>query len=187
MNSFYSEEELSRVGFQSYGKNVLVSRKVSIYGASEISLGNNIRIDDFCILSGKIRLGHNIHLAAYTALWGGECGITICDFANVSSRVCVYALSDDYSGCSMTNPTVPEKYKDIQNEPVYIGRHVIIGSGSTILPGVRLEEGAALGAMSMMKHSAKAWTIYAGIPACEIKPRERKLLELEREYKNECD
>ena len=72
MNSFYSEEELSRVGFQSYGKNVLVSRKVSIYGASEISLGNNIRIDDFCILSGKIRLGHNIHLAAYTALWGGS-------------------------------------------------------------------------------------------------------------------
>ncbi len=118
---------------------------------------------------------------------GGESGITICDFANISSRVCIYALSDDYSGRSMTNPTVPEKYKDIQNDPVYVGRHVIIGSGSVILPGVRLEEGAALGAMSMMKHSAKAWTIYAGIPAREIKPREKVLLELEKKYKNEYD
>ncbi len=72
MNSFYSEEELSHVGFKSYGRNVLVSRKASIYGASEISLGDNVRIDDFCILSGRISFGNNIHLAAYSALWGGN-------------------------------------------------------------------------------------------------------------------
>ncbi len=187
MNSWYSEEELKRIGFKSYGKNVLVSRKASIYGASKISLENNVRIDDFCILSGKIKIGNNIHLSAYSALWGGDMGITICDFASISSRVCVYAVSDDYSGCSMVNPTVPEKYRDVQSEPVYIGKHVSIGSGSVILPGVRLEEGAALGAMSLMKYSGKSWTIYAGVPANEIKSRMKRLLELEREYQNESD
>lgn len=187
MNSFYTEEELKEIGFESYGKNFLLSRKASVYGVSNISIGDNVRIDDFCIVSGNVTFGNNIHLAAYSALYGGTAGIRIADYANISSRVCIYAISDDYSGYTMTNPTIPEKYKHIQNEPVYIGKHVIIGSGSTILPGVILEEGSALGAMTMMKHSAKPWTIYAGVPAREIKKREKKLLDLEREYKNECN
>ena len=136
-------------------------------------------------MSGNIEFGNNIHLAAYSALYGGTAGITICDFANISSRVCIYAVSDDYSGYSMTNPTVPEKYKHIQNEPVRIEKHVIIGSGSTVLPGVTLGEGSALGAMTMMKHSAEPWTIYAGVPAREIKKREKRLLDMEKDFLNE--
>lgn len=127
-------------------------------------------------------MGNNIHIAAYSALWGGTAGIRVCDFANISSRVCVYAISGDYSGHSMTNSTIPDEYKNIQNESVFIGKHVIVGTGSTILPGVELLEGSALEAMTMMKHSAKPWTIYAGVPAREIKERQRTLLELEKEY-----
>lgn len=185
--SFFSVDELSKLGLKRYGKNVLISRKSSIYGSDKIEIGNNIRIDDFCILSGKIVLGDNIHVAAYSALYGGEAGITVCDYANLSSRVCIYAVSDDYSGYSMTNPTIPEKYKHIQNEAVYIGKHVVVGSGSTVLPGVVLEEGSALGAMTMMKHNGVSWTIYAGVPAKEIKKREKKLLDLEREFVNEIN
>ena len=185
MASFYSSEELLKIGFKSFGHHVLISRKASIYGADNITIGNNVRIDDFCIVSGKICLGNNIHLAAYSALYGGEAGIQIDDFANISSRVCVYAVSDDYSGYTMTNPTIPEKYKHIQNEPVYIGKHVIIGSGCTILPGVNLAEGTALGAMSLCKVSTEAWKIYAGIPAKFIKNRRKDLLDLEKEYLNE--
>ena len=187
MDSFYSAEELLKLNFCKFGDNVKISRKASIYNASLIELGNNIRIDDFCILSGNIKLENNIHIAAYSALYGGAAGIVIDSFANVSSRVCIYAVSDDYSGNTMTNPTVPEQYKKVQNEPVHIGKHVIIGSGCTILPGVVLSEGTALGAMSLCKTSTKPWKIYAGIPARIIKDRSRDLLKYEKEYINASD
>ena len=68
MNSFYSQEELQSMGFKELGANVLVSRKASIYGAEKISLGNNVRVDDFSILSGRIEIGNHVHIAAYVAL-----------------------------------------------------------------------------------------------------------------------
>lgn len=185
MNSFYSDSELEDIGFRNFGENVLISRKSSIYSPETISIGSNVRIDDFCILSGNIEICSNIHIAAYTALYGGTAGIKICDFANISSRVCIYAVSDDFSGEYMTNPMVPDKYKNVQNLPVIINRHVIIGSGSTVLPGVNLEEGTAIGAMSLCKTSTEPWTICAGIPAKELRKRDKNVLTLERCFLNE--
>lgn len=40
MNSFYSEEELKEIGFKSIGTNVLISKKCSVYGAQNISIGS---------------------------------------------------------------------------------------------------------------------------------------------------
>lgn len=182
MNSFLDKKELQNLGFKSIGENVMISRKASIYGARNIEIGNNVRIDDFCILSGKITLKNNIHIAAYSALYGSDVGIDIEDFANISSRVCIYAISDDYSGVSMTNPTIPDKYKNLEKAPVTIGNHVIVGTGSTILPGADLKIGTAVGAMSLVRKSTEPWKIYAGIPAKPIKDRSKKLLELERCY-----
>lgn len=182
MTSFYTEKELRTLGFKSIGTNVLISKKASFYGFKSIQIGNNVRIDDFCILSGCIVLGDFIHIAAYSALYGGEEGIYISDFANISSRVVIYALSDDYSGQTMTNPMIPEKYKKVLSSPVYIHKHVIIGTGSTVLPGVVLSEGTAVGAMSLVKDSTKEWNIYAGIPAERKKERKKNILDLEKEF-----
>lgn len=182
MNSFYNEEELKQLGLGAAGHNVLISRKASIYGAENISIGNDVRVDDFCILSGNITIGNYVHIAAYSALYGGEKGIVIKDFSNVSSRVCIYAVSDDYSGESMTNPMIPDKYKNVIRKTVVINKHVIIGSGSTVLPGVTLGEGTSVGAMSLVNKSTEPWGIYVGIPAKFIKERSRNLLELEKEF-----
>lgn len=176
--SFYTSEELLDIGLRSVGDNVHVSRKSSIYGASTISLGNDVRIDDFCIISGNIRIGNNVHIAAQTSLYGGTAGIIIDDYANISSRVGIFAISDDYSGLSMTNPTIPDKFKNVQNEAVHICRHVIIGTGCTVLPGVVLSEGAAFGAMTLIDHSSEPWSVNVGIPYRRIHDRERKILEL---------
>lgn len=180
VDSFYSEKELRRLGFQSCGYGVKVSRKCSIYKISAIRLGNNVRIDDFCILSGRIRIGNYVHVAAYSALYAGDVGIEIEDFANISSRVAIYAINDDYSGNSMTNPTIPDEFKTLQKEKVIIGKHVIIGTGSTILPGVEVSEGGAVGSMSLVKKNIEPWTINVGIPAEKMKMRSKKLLEIEK-------
>ena len=121
--SFYSEEELQQMGFAHVGHDVMISRKASIYGASNIWIGNHVRVDDFCVLSGKITFGNYIHVAVTTTLFGGTAGITFEDYTGISSHCAVYAASDDYSGDFMTNPTVPEKFTNVIEEPVVIKKY----------------------------------------------------------------
>lgn len=179
---YYTKEELKEFGFQSIGDNVYVSRKVSIYKPSSISLGSNIRIDDFCHLSGNITIGDYVHISPFCSLVSGEYRISIGDFSAISSRCMVYAVSDDYSGNYMTNPMVPIQYRHVLGGDVILERHVLIGTGSTILPGAVLAEGSCVGSMSLINKSLDAWSINVGIPCRKLKDRSRKLLDLEQEF-----
>lgn len=185
MSNFYSEEELNKIKFLHLGKNVLISKKSSIYGAQNISIDDNVRIDDFCILSGKISIGKHVHIGAYSALFGGEYGIKMDDFSGVSSRVTIYANSDDYSGDYLTNPTVNKKYTNVSGKQVMLGKHVIIGTGTVILPGVEIGNYSAIGALSLVIQRIEEKTIATGIPAVAIKKRRTKLIELEKIFLEE--
>jgi acetyltransferase-like isoleucine patch superfamily enzyme len=179
--SFYSVSELQGMGFGSLGSNVLISRKASIYSPHLVKVGNHVRVDDFCILSGAITLGSYIHISAYTALYGRN-GISVADFATISGRVLIYSQNDDYSGDFMTNPMVPAEYTHVEGGGVRIEKHAIIGAGSVILPGLTIGEGACIGAMSLVKSDAEAWMVYAGVPVKLKGPRKRGIIELEREF-----
>ena len=179
-NSFYSVDELKNLGFKTVGEHVLISRKASIYDAKNIELCSNIRIDDFCILSGKIKIGNYVHLGAYTSLCGGRKGIVLEDFVNLSRKIEIFAVSDDFGGGSMTNPTVPDEYKNLLEAEVILKKHVVVGACSVILPGVTLEEGTVVGALSLVKNSTTPWSINAGIPARKIKDRKKDLLVFEK-------
>jgi galactoside O-acetyltransferase len=178
-----SRNALEAIGFASIGADVHISDKASFYGAGRIKIGNHVRIDDYCVLSageGGIEIGNHIHIAVYTSLIGAG-KITLADFCNISSRVSIYSSSDDYTGGSMTNPTVPDEFKNVQHAPVALGRHVIIGCGTVILPGITLEEGVAVGALSLVNKNCKSFGTYVGNPARRIKDRKRDLLVLERQ------
>ena len=179
-----SREAIEAMGFARVGRNVLVSDKASFYGAERISLGNNVRIDDFCVFSageGGIAIGDFVHVAVYSSLIGAG-RISIADYCNLSSRVSIYSSSDDYSGATMTNPTVPNEYKDVTHADVILEKHVIIGCGSVILPGVTLGEGVAVGALSLIKKSCEPFGIYSGNPAQRLGARKRDLLQLEQAF-----
>lgn len=181
-----SRDAIEQMGFASVGENVQISDRASFYGTSRIVLGDNVRIDDFCVLSagvGGICVGNHVHVAVYSSLIGAG-KITLSDFSNISSRVAIYSSSDDYSGATMSNPTVPSEYTGVTHADVYLGKHVIVGSGSVILPGVTLEEGVAVGALSLVSKHCEAFGIYAGNPARRIKERRRDLLDLEARFLN---
>jgi len=180
--SFYTEEELETLGFKAIGKNVSISRNAQIYGASKIIIGNNVRIDDFCVLSGTIELEDYIHIAVYSALFGGNTGIKMESFSGLSSRCVIYAESDDYLGNYLTNPTVDERFKDTVSGKVRLEKHVILGTGTTVLPGVRIGEGSAVGSMSLVNKDLESWGIYFGIPCKWKKERSQRLLLLEKEF-----
>lgn len=184
-SSFYSEEELKEIGLKNVGRNVLISRKCSMYGVREICIGDNVRIDDFTILSGRIILGNYVHIAAGAYLFGGDEGIELKDYCGISSHCSVYATTDDYLGEAMTNPTIPEQYRNVTQEMVVMEKHVVIGAGSIVLPGVYLGEGSAFGSMSLITKSTEPWMVYKGIPAKVWKERKRMLLELENKLRSE--
>lgn len=181
MNSFLTVKEISEIGFKSFGKNVLISRNAKFYSPEKISIASNVRIDDFCVLSGKISIGNYVHVAVFSAIFGDREGVEIGDFCNISSRVSVYAVSDDFSGSSLTSPVIPEEYKHLKRERVVLEKHTVLGSGCVVLPGAYVAEGCAFGALSLIKRKTEAWKIYAGVPCRVIGDRKKDVLKLEKE------
>lgn len=179
-----SREALENMGFAAVGDNVQISDRASLYGVGRITIGSHVRIDDFCVLAAGasgIELGSYVHIGVGCSLIGAG-KITLCDFSGLSSRISIYSSSDDYTGATMTNPTVPPAFTGVSHADVFLGRHVIVGSGSVILPGVTLGEGVAVGALSLVYKNCEAFGIYSGNPARRISERKRDLLELEREF-----
>ena len=180
--AFYSETDLRSIGFKSLGHNVKLSNKASIYNPDLIEIGDNSRIDDFSVISGKVTIGRNVHIAVFSNIAGGEEGIRIDDFSGISYGGNVFTQSDDYSGRYLTNPTVPDIYKLELKKSISIQTHCIIGANSIILPGVTLAVGTAVGCMSLITKNTDSWSIYFGIPAKKIKNRKQDLLDLEKKY-----
>jgi acetyltransferase-like isoleucine patch superfamily enzyme len=183
--AYLNQFELAKIGFKYLGQNVKISAKASIYNADQIEIRDNSRVDDFCLLSGKITIGRFVHITAYCNLAGGEKGIIIEDLSTLAYGVHIFTQSDDYSGKTMTNSTIPKKYKNETKTTIYIRRHTIVGAGSIIMPGVELREGTSVGAMSLVRKSTEEWSIYVGNPAKKIKNRSRELLELEKEFEKD--
>jgi galactoside O-acetyltransferase len=180
-SGYYNSEELRTFGFKKVGDNVTIAKNCTIIGLENISIGNNVRIDGFTTITaygGELSLGNYIHIGGYCFLAAGA-GIYMHDFSGLSQGVKIYSKSDDYSGNFMTNPTVPEKYKNVKCGKVILHRHVIIGSGSIILPGVTVERYSAVGALSLVTKDLPQLSICVGQPAKRIADRRIGMLELE--------
>jgi acetyltransferase-like isoleucine patch superfamily enzyme len=176
--SFLTSEEIEDLNLLSVGENVKISRFARFYG-NNIRIGNNVRIDDFCILSGEISIGSFVHISAYTALYG-RFGIEIDDFAGLSPRCTVFSASDDFTGNFFIGPIIDPKYTNVTGGKVTIGKYSQIGAGCIILPQVTIEEGVAIGAMSLINTNIESWKIAFGIPARIIKNRSKSLLRFEK-------
>ena len=181
--AYYTIKELKSLGFKSIGKSVKISDKASIYNCNQIEIDDYSRIDDFCVISGKIKIGRNVHITPLCIIAGGVPGVIIESFSTLAYNCKIFSQSDDYSGSSMTNSTIPKKFKKENFNKVLIEKHSIIGAGSIVMPGVTIAVGTAVGANSLVLSSTSPWEICAGSPARKIKSRKKDLLLLERQFK----
>lgn len=184
--AYLNATQLSELGFRKLGKDVKISDKASIYNPELIELGDYTRIDDFCVVSGRVVFGKYNHITPMCLVAGGMPGIEFSDFCTLAYGVKVFAQSDDYSGATLTNSLVPKKYKNEMFARVTLERHVIIGAGSTIMPGVTIKEGCSVGAMTLIAKSTDPWGIYVGVPAVRVKERKQDLLSLEKKFLDEA-
>lgn len=182
MNSFYSKEELSNLRLKSFGENVLISRKTSIYSSENISIGDNVRIDDYCILSGNIALGSNIHISAYSSLYGAK-GIIMENNTGISPKTIIFSAMDDFSGDYLIGPIHPPEKTHVTGGKVILKEYSQIGAACIVFPNLTIGAGTVIGAMSLVNRSLDEWSIYAGIPVRKLKDRNKKLLYLCNEKK----
>jgi acetyltransferase-like isoleucine patch superfamily enzyme len=184
---YLTHAQLLGIGFRSLGANVKISDRAAIYNPELISIGDDSRVDDFCVLSGNLSIGKYVHITPMCLVAGGIPGIFIGDYSTLAYNVKVFSQSDDYSGETMTNSLIPKRFKREIFQSVSIGRYSIIGAGSTIFPGAHIGEGVSVGAMSLIIKPTADWMIYAGIPARAIKPRSKKLLTLVTQFEGEMN
>lgn len=179
---YLSENDLRDSGIQEIGANVRISEKCTIIGAENIRIGDNVIIDPGVIINcktGSITIGNHVHVASGCYL-NGEGTIALSDFCGLAPGVRIFSATDDYMGSSLTGPTIPEEFLGVTYAAVYLGKHVIIGSGTVILPGCSIGDGSAVGALSLVTKELDRWGVFYGIPARRLKDRSRKPLELER-------
>lgn len=174
MNSFFSIDELKQLGLKSFGEKVLISKKCSIYSPEKISIGDNVRIDDFCILSGEIKLGSHIHISAYSALYGAN-GIEMEDYTGISPRTTIFSAMDDFSGDYLIGPIHPKEYTNVTGGKVILRRFSQLGVGTIVFPNVDIGEGAVTGAMTLVNKSLSPWTTNVGIPIEKTWKRKRNI------------
>lgn len=176
--------ELASIGFKSVGKNVKISRFARLYNPNNMIIGDNVRIDDFCILSAPpdghpaFLIGARTHIAAGCMIFGS--GGFSCDYGcGFSGSVKIYTTNDDYNGDYLMGPCFPTHLRKITAYPLHVEKYVVIGAGTVILPTTHhIHEGVAIGANSLIRAPCKSWTIYAGSPAKEIRERSKGLLKL---------
>jgi dTDP-4-amino-4,6-dideoxy-D-glucose acyltransferase len=153
-----------------------------------MTFGDHARIDCFSLLSAGpegMRIGRNVHLAAGVYLFGSGGRVVIEDFAGLSARTSVYTATDDFKEGHLTGPTIPLKFRKVTSGAVLVGRHVIVGTGTVIMPGVTIGRGAAVGAQSFVRKDVAEFEIVAGNPLRLLGVRDRRVLELEQQYLGE--
>src|SRR6056297_498725 len=174
-SDIYDNAELEKMGIR-VGRNVRI-HKTALFFGTNITIGDNVRIDSYSIItSGKpVLLGNYIHIGAGSHIFGTE-GIKMDNYSGLSPRCSIFTSTDDYCQGYMTNPTIPHKFKKVFTAPVHLQKHVIIGCGSVILPGVTLCDGASVGALSLVNKNVEAYSVVAGTPIQEVGKRDKQQL-----------
>ena len=175
---------MERCAVNTIDPTATVSSHARIY-TTHLVVGKHCRIDDGVIITGYVEIGDYVHIGAYTVI-SGKHGVKIGDFTGIGMFVAIMTGSDDFSGSSMANPTVPCRFKPrLLTDPIVIGKNCLIGTHCTIMPGAIIRDGVGVGAHSLVKGECNADTLYGGIPAKKICDRSKDIWALTAQFEME--
>ena len=158
----YTVKELQNLGVQCKGTdNIQISKSVNIYNPQNLILHDNIRIDDYTILSckGIIEIYDYVRISSHCLLTC-ETKITIEKYCNISSGVKMYGGINNTNN-SITNPLIPSKYSEMEYGSIVMQKHSVIGANSIIYPNIIISEGTTIQPLSLVNIKTEPWKIYA--------------------------
>ena len=112
---------------------------VTILNPYSMTVGDRVSIQPFTYIVGEVNIGDNVGIAAKCSL---------------------IAQTHNYSDTS-----IPYKMQGVEDKPIYIGNDVWIGTGSTILGGVKIGDGVIIGAGSVVSGEISPYSVVMGNPA----------------------
>lgn len=167
---YYTVNELKSMGVNLKSTiNIHISKSVNIYNPENLTINNDIRIDDYTIISckGKLEIGEFVKISSH-CLISSEKNIMIDKCCNISSGVKMYGgvnSNDD----NFANPLINNKYNNIFIGDIIIKNYSNIGANSVIYPDVTLNEGSTIQPLSMVNINTEPWKVYGGNPIKIIK------------------
>ena len=143
-------------------ENLRIFEFTKIINPEYMIMGDNIVIDDFCLLYAKpespIIIGSWCHIVSFSSLTGGP--VRIGNFVAVSTGSRIIAGSDHYGYGALMNSPIPEKFRNTNREGCVLEDFCFIGANSCIFPGVKIGEGTVVGAGSIVRKNLDPWGIY---------------------------
>ncbi|MCC5916639.1 MAG: hypothetical protein JJU02_04860 [Cryomorphaceae bacterium] len=177
----------NRADLKACGKNVIIGKTVRIRYPELVEIGDNVIIDDFTYISTALRIHDNVHISSGCKIIGGKSAfVEMFELSTLAPNVVLSAGSDDYVS-GLATPMVPFalKGKAVIGK-IILKKHCIVGASSVVLPNIIFEEGACVGALSLVNKDLKEYALYAGIPAKWIKNRNREeILNFEKQFRND--
>lgn len=155
---------------------VIIGNNVDIEGDLElwvrdnakIVIGDNCHIENLvrlnAALNGSIELGANTYVGKFTIINSWD-RVTIGPNGLISGNVMIVDADHDTKKGKLMNEL------NVKKAPIEIGKNVWIAWGSTVLKGVKIGDGAVIGAGSVVTKDIKPHAIAAGVPARIIRMR----------------
>ena len=142
--------------------NLKIFEFTKIINPEYVFIGDNVIIDDFCLLYAKedalIEIGSWVHIASFTSLTGGP--IKIGNFCGIASGSKLIAGSDHYKNGALMGPFIPEKYRSLNRQGCIMEDCSCLSVNCILFPGVTVGEGAVVGAGSIIRKDLEPWGIY---------------------------
>lgn len=146
-NLFFDRKDLKYCG-----KNVIIGKTVRIRKPSEVSIDDGTIIDDFTYISCGMTIGKYCHIASNVSISGGAGHFSMGDCSTISNGSSIHCASSNYTEIGLDLPSVPSEYQfggEVGN--ISIGKFVVIGAHSCILPNANIPDGVTFGAYTLIK------------------------------------
>lgn len=149
-NSYHEPQELRKIFSELIGKSI--DDSFGMFPPFYTDCGLNIEI------------GKNVFInsGCHFQDWGG---IVLGDGVLIGHNVVIATINHGMK---------PSERADMTPSPVVIGKNVWVGSNAVILPGVTIDDGAIIGAGSVVTKDVPANTVVGGVPAKVIKKIEEE-------------
>jgi len=175
------------------GRNVVFGQNVVLRHPGKIRIGDNVVIDDQCLLDAKgesnhgITIGSGVFVGRNTILSCKNGDIVLGDRANIGFNCEVFSASQVVLGADVLlaaycyvvggDHDFSDSSKAVlaqgrTSAGVEIGDGVWMGAGAKVLDGVTIGAHAIIGAQAVVREAVPARAIAAGIPARIIGQRE---------------
>jgi UDP-2-acetamido-3-amino-2,3-dideoxy-glucuronate N-acetyltransferase len=145
----------------SFGDDVFVGPFTNLYGCT---IGDGTRIGPFVEIQRGARIGANCKIQSHAFVCEG---VTIADEVFVGHGV---IFINDRRPRATTETGSLQRSEDWELLETFVERRASLGSGATVLAGIRIGEGALVGAGAVVTRDVPPGATVAGSPARPLRP-----------------